>query len=132
MGTGKRILSFGGGGVVGFLVGAGIAKLVSAQRGDELRASIDAKIDEIKAIGDAAQAATEQRLIARFRGDVDDPTALAPEAQRADVQRSRAMQALGLGLNAPGAIAAQHARDRAGESPLGPLDLNGSGKRAST
>ncbi len=132
MGAGKRILSLGGGGIVGFLIGAGIAKLVAAQRGDDLRASIDAKVDEVKAVGDAAQAATEQRLIARFRDDVDDPTALAPESQQAELLRSRAMQALGLGLNAPGAIAAQHARDRAGESPLGPLDLNGSGRRAGT
>ncbi len=130
MGAGKRILSLGGGGAIGFLIGAGVAKLVAAQRGDDLRASFAAEVDEVKAIGEAAQAATEQRLIARFRDDVDDPTALQPEAQQADMLRSRAMQALGLGLNAPGAIAAQHARDRAGESPLGPLDLNRPSTRA--
>jgi hypothetical protein len=123
MGALKRVASFGTGGVLGFLVGAAVSTLTAPQSGGELRSRLRERAGEVKAAGDAAQAAVEAELIGRFRSDVDDPQALAPEAERATLRRSRALSALGLGLGAQGAYATQEMRDRAGDAGTGPLDL---------
>jgi gas vesicle protein len=113
MGAGKRIVSFGGGGLVGFLIGAGIAKLAAAQRGDDLRAALAARVEAVKAAGDAAQAATEQRLIARFRGDVEDPNALEQESRQAAELQAQASAALAAGAAASPAAATVQATSAA-------------------
>jgi len=127
MGAVKRVASFGAGGLLGILVGAVVSTLMAPQTGDELRVRLAARAREVKAAGDAAQAAVEAELIGRFRSEVDDPQALAPEAERATLRRSRALSALGLGLGAQGAYATQEVRDRAGDAGSGPLDLQREG-----
>ncbi len=123
----KRVASFGAGGLFGFLIGAVVSTLTAPQTGDDLRTRLAARAHEVKAAGDAAQAAVEAELIGRFRSEVDDPQALAPEAERAKLLRSRALSALGLGLGAQGAYATQEMRDRAGDAGSGPLDLRSNG-----
>jgi len=127
MGAVKRVASFGAGGAFGFLVGAVVSELSAPQTGTELRRRLTTRAREVKAAGDQAQAAVEAELIARFRSDVDDPQALAPEAEHAKLLRSRAITALGLGLGAQGAYATQELRDRAGDAGLGPPDLQREG-----
>ena len=123
MGAAKRIATFGAGGLVGFLIGAAVSTLTATQTGEELRRRLARRVEEVTAAGDRAQAAVEAELIGRFRADVDDPRALAAEAERAAVRRGQALTALGLGLGAQGSYATQELRDRAGDAGLGPLDL---------
>ena len=63
---------------------------------------------EMKTAGQTAKVAKETELIQRYREDVGDSTAmddeLSPSMSRAD-----AVMAMGLGLNAPGAIASRQA-----------------------
>lgn len=108
----RRVVSFGAGGVVGFLVGAAVSALTAPQTGEALRQRLAERAQEVKAAGDAAQAAVEARLIERFRDDVDDPQALTPESEQAKLLRSRALAALGLGLGAQGAWTAEQLRER--------------------
>jgi len=122
MGVFGRIMAFGAGGALGAAVGAVVAQAMATQSGEELKRKVRARVETIQAAGDAAAAEAEQHLIEKYRAETADPLALSADAQRIAVKKSKALESLGLGLNAQGAIAAQQARDRAGEGPLGPLD----------
>ncbi len=124
-----RIMAFGAGGALGAVVGAVVAQAMATQSGEELKRIVRERVDSVKAIGDAAAAQAESELIERYRADTADPQALRADAQRISVERTRAMESLGLGLNAQGSIAAQQARDRSGQGPMGPLDPSGQGSR---
>jgi gas vesicle protein len=115
-----RILSFGAGGALGAAVGAVVAQAMATQSGEELKRRVRERVDSVKAIGDAAAAEAEGELIQKFRSETADPMALSSDAERVSVQRLRAMEALGLGLNAQGAISAQQNQGVDGD-PLGPL-----------
>ena len=122
MGAVRRLASFGAGGLVGIVVGTVVSTLTASQTGRDLRDHLAARATAVKAAGDAAQADVETALIGRFRSDVDDPRALATEAERAKVRGSQALAALGLGLGAQGAYAAQEVRDRARDVRLDPVE----------
>lgn len=119
MGALRRLVSFGLGGGFGFVVGAGVALLTAPRSGAALRQQVGARAAAVKAAGDAAQAAVEEALIGRFRAEVGDPQALKAEEAQAKLLRSEALAALGLGLNAQGALAALELRHRAGLDAAG-------------
>jgi hypothetical protein len=107
MGATKRLLTFAGGGLVGATVGAVVAALIAPQSGNDLQRNLRKRVQLAKVAGVEARAAKEEELIRRFRGRVNDPDALEEERVRARAEVAAAVQAVGLGRNAPGAIAAQ-------------------------
>jgi gas vesicle protein len=107
MGAGKRLVKFGAGGVVGALAGAIGAVLFAPQSGKELQDKVNDRIGRAKVAKAEAKAAKEQELIDRFRLGVQDPDALDEERAQARLEAAQKISAVGLGLNAPGAIAAQ-------------------------
>ena len=109
MGAMKRLVKFTGGGLIGAAVGAVTASLFAPQSGDELQQNVQGRLRRAKAAGAEAKAEKEVELIQRFRSSVNDPAALADEQKRALADVAAAAQAVGLGLNAPGAISAQEA-----------------------
>lgn len=120
MGAVMRIIKFGLGGVVGFVGGAVAGLLAAPRSGEETIEAIEARLREAEAAGDAARIAKERELIARYRGVVGDPNALGDEERRLTSETGNAMRAVGLGLNAPGALSAHAASDndgRAGPPP---------------
>lgn len=72
----KRMFKFGLGGAFGAALGAGVASLFAPQKGEELQKASRAIIEEAKADGATAQAATEAALTERFRQQVNDKDAL--------------------------------------------------------
>ena len=76
MAAGKRWMAFGGGSLLGAAIGAAVAGLLAPQRGAELQRQTRALIDEARREGDRAAEETRQALASRFRGRVNDPTAL--------------------------------------------------------
>jgi gas vesicle protein len=106
MGAIKRWFAFGVGGVVGFVSGVVGAIFTAPGSGADTRRRLDAEIARVKLAGVEAQAAAKQGLIERYRQEVGDPTALQGEAERVRIERAEAVRAIGLGLNAPGALAA--------------------------
>ncbi|HET7093260.1 MAG TPA: hypothetical protein VFI22_07280 [Thermomicrobiales bacterium] len=108
MGAIKRWFAFGAGGVVGFVSGVVGAIFTAPASGSETRRRLDTEIARVKLAGVEAQAATQQRLIAKYREEIGDPTALQDEAERVRIERAEAVRAIGLGLNAPGALAAHN------------------------
>lgn len=113
MGAAKRLLKFGGGGLLGGAVGTAVAILWAPQSGDELKGRLTDLVRRVRLAGAEAQAAKEDELIAKFRGEVSDPEALRDEEAKVRVRASQAVAAIGLGLNAPGALAAQETALRA-------------------
>ena len=107
MGTGKRLLKFGSGGLLGAAVGTAVAILWAPQSGDELKGRLADLRRRTRLAGAEAKAAKEDELIRKFRGEVDDPEALRDEEAKVRVEAAEAVAAVGLGLNAPGALAAQ-------------------------
>ena len=106
----KRLLRFASGGLFGTAVGTAVAVLLAPQSGEELRGKISDRLRQAKLAGTEAKSIKEAALINKFREDVDDPEALAGEgtkARLAAAEQLGALGALGLGLNAPGALAAQ-------------------------
>jgi gas vesicle protein len=101
------MLKFGAGGLVGATIGALSAALFAPQSGPELQAKVSDRIREAKIARDEAQAAKESELIARFRHEVNDPDALVEEQAESQITTASRLSAIGLGLNAPGALAAQ-------------------------
>jgi gas vesicle protein len=107
MGFGSKLLALGKGGALGAAAGAIAAALFAPKSGEQLQRDVNERIREAKIAGEDAQAAKQAELIERYRQGVDSTTALEHEkiaAQQTAVER---VSAIGLGLNAPGALAAQ-------------------------
>ena len=117
MGTGKRLVKLGSGGLLGAAVGTAVAILWAPQSGDELKGRIADRVRRARLAGAEAKAAKEDELIRKYRTEVEDPDALREEETKARVEASQAVAAIGLGLNAPGALAAQETALRATPSP---------------
>lgn len=83
MGAAKRLLTFGGGGLLGAAIGAAVATLWAPQSGTELQSRAEALTQRAKAAAADAEAATERHLIAKFRASVNDPDALRDEEPNA-------------------------------------------------
>ncbi|MBA2520398.1 MAG: YtxH domain-containing protein [Chloroflexia bacterium] len=109
MSAGKRFLTFLSGSVLGAAVGTATAVLWAPRSGTEMRGRLIDRIRQARLAGAEAKAAKEDELIQKFREDVEDPTALRDEEAKRRVEAAQAVAAIGLGLNAPGAIAAQEA-----------------------
>lgn len=120
MGAAKRLMKFGLGGVLGAAVGTAVGILFAPQSGDELKEEVAERVRAAQVAGAEAQAAKEAELVQKFRVEVGDPDALQRVAIQARVERREAVAAIGLGLNAPGALAAQELalRREAGTAPL--------------
>ncbi len=116
MGTGRRLLNFAGGGLLGTAIGTAVAVLWAPQSGSELQGRVTDRLRQATAAGDRAKLEKEDELIRKFRTEVEDPEALREEEAKIRVEASQAVAALGLGLNAPGALAAQETALRQ-ESP---------------
>jgi gas vesicle protein len=128
MGAGKRLLKFGGGGLLGGAVGTAVAVLWAPQSGDELKGRIADLLQRARLAGAEAKAAKEDELITKFRAEVSDPEALRDEEAKVRVEAAQAVAAIGLGLNAPGALAAQETALRA--DPAGADVAGATGDRA--
>ncbi len=115
MGAGKRIVKFGSGGLLGAAVGTAVAILWAPQSGDELKGRLADRLRRARLAGAEAKAAKEDELIRKFRSEVDDPAALRDEEAKVRVEAAEAVAAVGLGLNAPGALAAQETALRAAD-----------------
>jgi gas vesicle protein len=113
MGAAKRLAKFLEGGMIGAAAGAVVGLLLAPQSGRQLRASLEDRLRRARLAGVTAQAAKEEELIHKFRAEVNDPDALRSEELRIRNEVAEAVQTLGLGLNAPGAIAAQEVASRA-------------------
>jgi len=107
MGAAKRLLKFGSGGLLGAAVGTAVAILWAPQSGDELKGRLADLGRRARLAGAEAKAAKEEELIQKFRAEVDDPAALRDEEAKTRLEAAQAVAAIGLGLNAPGALAAQ-------------------------
>ncbi len=112
MGSGRRFLRFAAGGVVGFVGGVLGAVLLAPESGGDTRRKIERRVQEAKVAGVEAQAAAQQELIDKYRASTGMSTALEDDAARVRIERAEALRAVGLGLNAPGALAAHAAQDR--------------------
>lgn len=112
MGAGKRFVKFGGGGILGAAVGTAVAVLWAPQSGDELKGRIVDRVRQARLAGAEAKATNEEAMIKRFRAKVNDPEALEEEETKVKIEAAEAVAAIGLGLNAPGALAAQQAAVR--------------------
>lgn len=77
----KRVFKFGLGGVLGAVVGAGVASLLAPQKGEELQRSSRQFLDDVKAEGDRAARETEERLAEKYRIQVNDDKALTGDTQ---------------------------------------------------
>lgn len=107
MGIIKRAIKFTVGGITGAVVGAAAAILLAPESGQELQHSLRQRLRSSKLAGAVAKADRKQELIRKFRNEVNDDTALTGLESRARDERDQTVAALGLGLNAPGAIASQ-------------------------
>jgi len=105
-----RLVKFGVGSVIGAGIGAAVGTLTAPDDGESFQASIRKRLRDAKDAGKQAQAEKQAELIQRYRGVVEDPDALVDESP--SQSRAEAVVAMGLGLNAPGAIASQQAADR--------------------
>ena len=117
MGAGKRLLKVASGGLLGTAVGTAVAMLWAPQSGDELKGRIADRLRRARLAGVEAKAAKEDELIRKYRAEVEDPSALRDEEAKVRLEASEAVAAIGLGLNAPGALAAQETALRATPSP---------------
>ncbi|MDP9366015.1 MAG: YtxH domain-containing protein [Chloroflexota bacterium] len=113
MGAGMRLLKFGSGGLLGAAVGTAVAVLWAPQSGDELKGRLADRLRRARLAGAQAKAEKEDELIRKFRLEVEDPEALQEEEAKVRVEAAEAVAAVGLGLNAPGALAAQETSLRA-------------------
>lgn len=94
MGAGKRIVSFGAGSTIGFLVGAAVAQMSATESGEQLRARIKRRYNEILAAGAIAQSEAEEALINRYRQESGGKDALADELAEVNRARQDALAAL--------------------------------------
>lgn len=112
MGFIKRTVKFTAGGIVGAVTGAAAALLLAPESGHDLQRKLRDRLRDAKLAGAEAKAAKENELIRKYRLEVNDDRALTEAEQQAAEERAQAVVALGLGLNAPGAIAAQEVSTR--------------------
>lgn len=112
MGAMKRLAKFTGGGLIGAALGSVTAALLAPQSGSELQRKVRERLAQARLAGATAKADKEEDLIRRFRGSVNDPDALEAERVRARAEMAQTVQAVGLVLNAPGAIAAHESNLR--------------------
>ena len=113
MAAGRRLLKFGTGVLLGAAVGTAVAILFAPQSGGELKGRISDRLRQARLAGAEAKAAKEDELIRKYRAEVEDPSALRDEEAKVRLEASEAVAAIGLGLNAPGALAAQETALRA-------------------
>jgi gas vesicle protein len=104
----SKIAKFGLGIVAGGAIGAAVGTLTAPEEGDSLRRKLKMHFVKAKEAGDDAKATKQAQLITRFRKDVGDFDALEDEIDHR-LSKTDAVLAMGLGLNAPGAIASQQA-----------------------
>ena len=109
MGAIKRLVRFTGGSLLGGAVGTVTAALLAPHSGRDFQHRLRERVQRAKLAGATAKADKEDELITRFRGSVDDQTALEEERARSREEVAQAVKAIGLGLNVPGAIAAHEA-----------------------
>jgi gas vesicle protein len=104
----KKIAKFGAGLVAGGAVGAAVGTLTAPENGDSFRSRIRQRVDAARRAGDEARAVKLAEMITQYRKDVGDFDALEEEVDHT-LSKTDAVVAMGLGLNAPGAIASQQA-----------------------
>ena len=107
MGVIKRTVKFTAGGITGAVIGGVAALILATESGRDLRQSLRDRLRRAKLAGAEAKAERENELIRKFRAEVNDQEALKEVEAQAREARDQAVVALGLGFNAPGAIAAQ-------------------------
>ena len=108
-----RLVKFGVGSVIGAGIGAAVGTLIAPDDGASFQSSIRARLRDAKDAGKRAQVDKQAELTRKYRGIVEDPSALVDQGPTQS--RAEAVVALGQVLNAPGAIAAQQAADRDGD-----------------
>ena len=107
----KKLAKFGAGIAAGSAIGAAIGTLTAPDEGDSFRRKMKQHFETARRAGDEAKAEKQAQLINQFRKDVGDFDALEEEVDHT-LSRTDAVLAMGLGLNAPGAIASQQAAVR--------------------
>ena len=132
MGAGKRLMKFASGGLLGTAVGTAVAILWAPQSGDELKGRIADRVRRARLAGAEAKAAKEDELIRKYRAEVEDPDALRDEEAKVRLEASEAVAAIGLGLNAPGALAAQETALRGAQTPTAAGEPSASGGESGT
>jgi gas vesicle protein len=106
----EKLAKFGLGVATGGAIGAAIGTLTAPADGETFRYRLHKHFADAKTAGDTAKVAKQTELIQRYREDVGDSTAMDDEVPP-PMSRADAVMAMGLGLNAPGAIAARQAAD---------------------
>lgn len=107
----KRLAKFGLGIATGGAIGAAVGTLTAPDEGDSLRRRIKQHFVNAKQAGEDEKARTQAQLITKYRQDVGSFDALEAVVDHSQ-SRTDAVLAMGLGLNAPGAIAAKQAAHR--------------------
>jgi gas vesicle protein len=107
----KRLTKFGMGIVAGGAIGAAIGTLTAPDEGENFRHRVKQHFANAKQAGEDEQARTQANLITKYRQNVGNFDALEAVVDHSQ-SRTDAMLAMGLGLNAPGAIAAKQAAHR--------------------
>lgn len=106
----QKLAKFGIGIATGGAIGAAVGTLTAPADGQTFRHRLRKHFADARTAGETAKVAKQTELIQRYREDVGDSTAM--DAEEPVVQsRADAVMAMGLGLNAPGAIAARQAAD---------------------
>ena len=103
-----KLAKFGLGLAAGGAIGAAIGTLTAPEDGDSFRYKLKRHFINAKHAGDEAKAVKQAQMITRFRKDVGDFDAFDDNVDHT-LSKTDAVLALGLGLNAPGAIASQQA-----------------------
>ena len=106
----QKLAKFGIGIATGGAIGAAIGTLTAPADGETFRHRLRKHFANAKSAGETVKTAKETELIRRYREDVGDSTAMDDELPPT-MSRSDAVLAMGLGLNAPGAIASRQAAD---------------------
>lgn len=107
----KRLTKFGMGIAAGGAIGAAIGTLTAPDEGESLRRRVKQHFVNAKQAGEDAKARTNAQMITRYRQNVGNFDALEHAVDHSQ-SATDAVLAMGLGLNAPGAIAAKQAAHR--------------------
>lgn len=76
MSAARKLVRFVGGGLLGASLGGALAVLFAPDSGEDLRRGLRERLHLARVAGAEAQAAKTAELVRRFRGTVDDPSAL--------------------------------------------------------